>query len=125
MRCCGYAMPVRGTLAAKPTQHHLRNRSPWSEQRGPLHRKLLRLRRERGSIAPIGYQRGPKPKLSERQLDRLCSLVAEQPDLTLEEIRRRLRLPLSISRLSAILIAAGFTRKKSPSPRASNSVATC
>jgi len=88
-------------------------------------RKLLRLRRERGSIAPIGYQRGPKPKLSERQLDRLCSLVAEQPDLTLEEIRRRLRLPLSISRLSAILIAAGFTRKKSPSPRASNSVATC
>jgi len=88
-------------------------------------RKLLRLRRERGSIAAIEHRCGPKRKLSEKQFDRLCLLVAEEPDLTLVEIRRRLRLPLSISRLSAILIEAGFTRKKSPSSPPSSNATTC
>lgn len=88
-------------------------------------RKLLRLRRDRGSIAPIVHRRGPQRKLSEKQFDRLCFLVVEQSDLTLEEIRRRLRLPLSISRLSATLIEAGFTRKKSPSSLPNSSETTC
>ena len=88
-------------------------------------RKLLRLRRERDSIAAIAYRPGPKPKLSDEQFDRMCLLVAEEPDLTAEEVRRRLRLPLSASRVSAILLEAGFTRKKSPSFPPSSFVRTC
>ena len=87
--------------------------------------KLLQLRRERGSIAAIDYRPGPKPKLSDEQIDRMCRLVAEEPDLTAEEVRRRLRLPLSVSRVSAILKEIGFTRKKSPSSPRSNSEKTC
>ena len=87
--------------------------------------KLLLLRRERGSIAAIKHRPGPKPKLSNEQLDRMCLLVAEEPGLTAEEVRRRLRLPLSTSRVSAILLEVGFTRKKSPSCRPSSSVKTC
>ena len=88
-------------------------------------RKLLRLRRERGSIAAVEYTPGPKPKLSGEQLDRVCALVAEQPDLTAEEVRRRLGLPLSASRVSAILLEAGLTRKKSASCRPSRGGPTC
>lgn len=52
-------------------------------------RKLLRLRRERCSIAAVEYKPGPKRRLTGEQLDRLCLLVAEEPDLTAEEVRRR------------------------------------
>lgn len=53
-------------------------------------RKLLRLRRENGSIAPIEYQRGRKPKLTDRQRNRLMALARQQPSMTLKELRRRL-----------------------------------
>ena len=73
--------------------------------------KLLRLRRERGSVAAIDYRPGPKPKLTDKHIDRICELLAAEPDLTADEVRRRLRLPLSTSRVSAILKELGFTRK--------------
>lgn len=87
--------------------------------------KLLRLRRERGSVAAIEYRRGPKPKLSDRHIDRICELVAKEPDLTLKEIRLRLRLPVSLPVLCVTLRRIGFTRKKSPSSRPSSSATTC
>ena len=75
-------------------------------------RKLLRLRRETGSIDPLPRRSGPRPKLSERQRDRLLQLAAEQPSLTLAELKRRLRLPVSISTVHLELKRAGFTMKK-------------
>ena len=87
-------------------------------------RKLLRLRRERGSIAAIEYTPGPKRKLTDRHIDRICKLLTEEPDLTAEEVRRRLRLPLSASRVSAILLKMGLTRKKSLSCPPSSSAKT-
>ena len=87
--------------------------------------KLLRLRRERGSIAAIEYRRGPKPRLTDRHIDRICELLAAEPDLTLEEVRRRLRLPVSAPVLCTTLKRIGFTRKKSPSSPPSKPATTC
>lgn len=88
-------------------------------------RKLLGLRRERGTIAAVEYRRGPKPKLTDRHIDRICELLAAEPDLTLEEVRRRLRLPVSVPVLCTTLKRVGFTRKKSPSCRPSRTATTC
>jgi len=88
-------------------------------------RKLLRLRRERGSIAAIEYRRGRKPRLTDRHIDRICELLAEEPDLTLEEVRRRLRLPVSVPVLCTTLRRIGFTRKKSRLCRPSSNETMC
>jgi transposase len=82
-------------------------------------RKLLRQRQETGSIAPKEYQRGPKPKLSSRQRDRLILLAGEKPDLTLDQLRRRLRLRCSLVTIWRELNKAGFTFKRRPSKLAS------
>ena len=87
--------------------------------------KLLRLRRERGTIAAIDYRRGPKPRLTDSHIDRICELLAEKPGLTLDEVRRRLRLPVSVPVLCTTLKRIGFTRKKSPSSRPSRPATTC
>ena len=82
-------------------------------------RKLLAQRRETGSIAPKEYQRGPKPKLSDAQRERLIVLAGEKPDLTLDQLRRRLRLRCSLVTVWRELHKAGFTFKRSPSKLAS------
>lgn len=83
-------------------------------------RKLLKRRRETGSIAPTKYQRGRKPKLSEKQLERLVQLAQEHPSMTLVELRRRLRLRCSLVTIWRALNKAGFTFKRRPSKLASN-----
>jgi transposase len=77
-------------------------------------RKLLRQRRETNSIAPKQYRRGPKPKLSGDQRERLVLLARQQPDLTLDQLRRRLRLRCSIATVWRALDQAGFTFKRRP-----------
>ena len=76
-------------------------------------RKLLRLRRETGSIDPLPCSAGRKRKLNDKQRDRLAELAARQPSLTLAELKQRLRLPVSISTVHLELQRAGFTFKKS------------
>lgn len=77
-------------------------------------RKLIRQRRETGSIAPKEYQRGPQPKLTQSQRDRLIAVAGEKPDLTLDQLRRRLRLRCSLVTIWRELNKAGFTFKRSP-----------
>ena len=77
-------------------------------------RKLLRQRRETNSIAPKQYRRGPKPKLSSDQRQRLVLLARQKPDLTLDQLRRRLRLRCSIVTIWRALHQAGFTFKRRP-----------
>lgn len=77
-------------------------------------RKLLRQRHETGSIAPKEYQRGPKPKLSSGQRERLILLAREKPDLTLDQLRRRLRFRCSLVTIWRALHQAGFTFKRRP-----------
>ncbi len=50
-------------------------------------RRLKQRHRESGEVRPRVAKTGPKPKLSGKE-DRLMQLVAQQPDATLDELRR-------------------------------------
>jgi transposase len=75
--------------------------------------KLRRQRSETGEIAPRRGKTGPKPKLA-AHVEQLMHLVAEQPDATLNELRQRLGVPVSLTTLWATLKKLGVTFKKSP-----------
>src|SRR5690349_7473678 len=52
--------------------------------------RLLRLRRQTGSLAPRPHGGGHRPVLDEAGQQRLRQLLQEQPDLTLDEVAQRL-----------------------------------
>lgn len=87
-------------------------------------RKLLWLRRETGTVAAKVYRRGPRPRLSDRQLARLAELVRQHPDATLCELRRRLRVNCSVVTIHRALVKRGLSYKKSRSVPASKIVRT-
>ena len=84
-------------------------------------RKLAVLDREHGSIAARPRTQGRKPKLSERQRDRLIELAGQQPDLTCHELKTRLRLRCCDATVWRELKKAGFSFKRSPSKLANSS----
>lgn len=86
---------------------------------------LVKRWRETGSIEPVEYKPGPKPKLSASQRDRLIELAGERGDLTLQQLRRRLRLPVCVSTVYEELKRAGFSFKRRPSKLASNTATMC
>jgi len=55
-----------------------------------LVQKLLRQRRETGSLAPLPRGRGPDPLLGEEQLKAVRKLSEHQRDATLDELREAL-----------------------------------
>ena len=82
-------------------------------------RKLLWLRRETGTVAAKVYRRGPRPRLSERQLARLAELVRQHPDATLADLRRRLRVDCCLVTIHRALVKLELSYKKSRSVPAS------
>ena len=62
--------------------------------------KLLSLRRQTGSLLPRPHGGGAPAKLQAQHLDVLTTLVADQPDATLDELRHSLkqRTRLQVSR---------------------------
>jgi len=74
-------------------------------------RKLLRRRRETGSIAPRPQNAGRKRALTDRQLARLRRLVERRPAATLRELRDTLRLAASISAIDRAVRGLGLTFK--------------
>jgi transposase len=78
--------------------------------------KLLRQRRETGSLAPLPRGGWATAKLSEEHLLTLAEMVARQPDATLEELRQQLRretkVEVSISTVWRGLERIEFTQKK-------------
>jgi transposase len=84
-------------------------------------RRLLQRRRETGSIAPLPGGRGPQPKISGQRLQKLRALVAQHPDATLDELRRRMRLKCTKSTVYLALVRLGVSYKKSRSTRQSSS----
>ena len=76
-------------------------------------RRLKQRRRETGEIGPRRGKTGPKPKLK-NHLDELRQLVEEQPDATLEELRQRLSVAVSVPTICRGLQSLGITFKKSP-----------
>jgi transposase len=59
--------------------------------------KLLKQRREEGSIAPKPHGGGAVARLNEQQLDVLAEIVSKNPDATLEELREELNKKTKVS----------------------------
>ena len=82
-------------------------------------KKLLRQRRETGSIAPKPHGGGMPAKYRGKAMERLQKALAAQPDATLEELRDRTGVKASIMAVSRALERLGARRKKSRSGRRS------
>lgn len=79
-------------------------------------RRLKQRRREKGEIAP--RRRRPSPPKWLAHAERLQKLVRDQADATLEELRVRLGVDLSVATLWRALHALRLTfKKKSYAPR--------
>lgn len=76
--------------------------------------KLLRRRRETGSIAPQPHGGGVKPIFNRQRLKKLESLVERQPDATLIELKGRMELTCSQSTVHRALTRLNLTFKKRP-----------
>ena len=72
----------------------------------------LVLRAETGSLQPRPNPGGRPPAIPAARYEELRQLLAEQPDLTLEQIRDRLGLGCSCAAVCRILKKLGLTRKK-------------
>ena len=78
--------------------------------------KLLKQRRETGSLEPLRGKRGPKPKLAP-YLARLQERVRQQPDATLEELQQYLGAPVCRTTLWNALRDLKLSFKKSAARR--------
>src|SRR4051795_1978275 len=74
--------------------------------------KLLRLRRETGSLAPRPHGGGVEPTLDHDALERLRKLVEETPDATLEALRQEMGISGSRMIICRALQKLGLPLKK-------------
>ena len=81
---------------------------------------ILERYREAGTVEPKPQNAGRKSAFSQRALQRLERDVLAHPDATLQELRERSRVKVSIVSFHNALKKLGFTRKKSLYVRASN-----
>jgi transposase len=77
-------------------------------------RRVKQRLRDRGSREAIRQKHGCDPKLGEREREELARLVEETPDATLEELKKKLSKPVSISTICRTLRRMSLTLKKSP-----------
>ena len=75
-------------------------------------KKLVRQKRETGSIAPKGTKRGRKPAIDGEDLKRLEEEVKNRPDATLEQLRAAVDVDCSIVAVHNALSRLGFRRLK-------------
>ncbi len=85
-------------------------------------RKILRQRREIGSIEPKPRGGGRAPAFDQLASERLRQAVAENNDATLAELARKAGVACSASIVHRKLQAMGITRKKSRAGRPSKTV---
>jgi len=72
----------------------------------------LRLRAQTGSLKPRPNPGGRPPAIPPHRYDELRQLLAQEPDLTLDQIRDRLRLDCSLAAVCRTLQKLGLPRKK-------------
>ena len=73
--------------------------------------KIWKLYKDTASYLPAPYP-GRQPILTTEKWEEIKTLVTNEPDKTLEEIIEELSLPIRKSRLSVLLIEAGYSFKK-------------
>ena len=64
---------------------------------------IIRLYKETGSTNPRPLNNGAPPKMTPKNMEDLKAAIKAQPDITLEELKEQLNLPISISRICRIL----------------------
>src|SRR5512142_2764250 len=74
--------------------------------------RLLRRRRQAGTLEPKAHGGGHPPALDREGEERLRELVRQHPDATLDELRQRLGIPCSRSALGRALEKLKLPRKK-------------
>ena len=74
--------------------------------------RILKLYREEKTIDPKPHNKGRKPAFCEKKMEKIRAKIAEQPDITLEELVEHFALKISISALSRKLAKAELTFKK-------------
>jgi transposase len=79
-------------------------------------KKMLRQKRETGSVAPLAHGGGRQPSLSEKEHHLLRRKVKEQPDASLAELQERLAteagVTVSLPTIHRSLHSSGLSRKK-------------
>jgi transposase len=75
-------------------------------------KKLIQQRRHTGNISPRHHRSGRKPVILDSHRRELRLMLAERPDLTLEEMRDRLGLECTIQAIHYVLVDLGLTYKK-------------
>lgn len=86
--------------------------------------KLMKRRRQDGSITPRPHGGGHARVIDARDAGRLATLVGRHNDLTLHELRDRLGLSVSHMAVHRALVRLGVTRKKRRQRPPSRSVRT-
>ena len=85
---------------------------------------IVRRYQQTGTVAPKAHGGGRKPSFSARMLQRLEREVVAHPDATLEELRQRSGVRVSLVAYHKRLKQLGFTRKKSLYVRESSAART-
>jgi transposase len=109
-----YSMDLRQRVAATIDEHEGSQRQVAERFRVSLSfvARLLRRRRQSGSLAPKPHGGGHPPALNEADGERLRQLVQQQPDATLEELRQRLGVSCSLAAICRALQKLDLPRKK-------------
>src|SRR4051812_12918876 len=74
--------------------------------------RLLRRRRDAGTLAPQPHGGSPPPALGPDDQERHAALIREQPDATLEQLRQRGEFRCSLTTIWRALRGRRLTRKK-------------
>ena len=84
-------------------------------------RRVKRRRLKDGIRTAIQQKHGPDPLMDEARRRELTRLVGQTPDATLEQLKKQLLFPVSISTISRTLIEMRLSLKKSPPTPANKS----
>jgi transposase len=112
---------VAAYAAGGPTQRQVAQRFGVSQHAVS---KLWRQQQQVGHLHPLYPHRQGGYKITEVKRQHLEALLTRQPDLTLAEIKQRLRLNCTPAAISYVLQRLGYTRKKRRSAPRNNSVRT-
>lgn len=74
--------------------------------------RLIKQKRETGSVTLRTSERGRKPLLSEEDKQHIAQEIDEQPDITIEELREKLHLNASYPTVARAIKNMGYTMKK-------------
>ena len=88
-------------------------------------KRIIRLHRAGKSISAKIYKRGRKPAFCRKKMEQIEAKIAEQPDITLDELVEHFKLNISISALCRKLIQRELTFKKRRCSQRNNSDRTC